>query len=395
MTDLLFVSHCPPWPLDSGNTQRVYHLLRGLAARRRVTLATLSSGADAEAGARSPAREWCDRIVEVDFRTCRWGPGNQAERFRRLFLSPLPHLAQAWHSDAFVDALRALRRERRFDAVWVERWYTAEMVAAAGFGDMVVDLDDIQTIAKRRDLRHVPFRASTPLHWLELAKLSRYEHTLPRRFRRLVVCKEEDRRFFGRWADRVAVVPNGTERHPPAAPERVRPGEMLFLGPLGYGPNVDAVRFFHAEILPAIRSACPNARLVVVGRGTGERLRDLDDGSACTVVGPVPDVTPYFEAAALVVVPMRLGSGTRLKVLEALGRGKAVVSTSVGAEGLELRPGIDLALADTPAAFAEACIKLLADGGARRTLGEAGRARVLERYDWDVVIRAAEEALLG
>jgi len=395
VTYLLFVSHCPPWPLDSGNTQRVYHLLRGLAARRRVTLVTLSAAADAEAGARSPVRDWCDRIVEVDFRTCRWGAGGRAEGFRQLFLSPLPYLVHAWHSDAFVNALRALRRERRFDAVWVERWYTAEMAVAAGFDDLVVDLDDIQTITKRRQLRHARLAASTPLEWVELAKLSRYEHGLPRRFRRLVVCKEEDRRFFGRWADRVAVVPNGTERHPPAAPERARPGEMLFVGPLGYGPNVDAVRFFHAEILPAIRSACPNARLVVVGRGTRERLRDLDDGNACTVVGPVPDLTPYYESASLIVVPMRLGSGTRLKVLEALGWGKAVVSTSVGAEGLALRPGVDLALADTPAAFAEACIRLLADGAARRALGEAGRARVLERYDWDVVAQAAEQVLAG
>jgi glycosyltransferase involved in cell wall biosynthesis len=121
----------------------------------------------------------------------------------------------------------------------------------------------------------------------------------------------------------------------------------------------------------------------------------LHDGSTCVVHGLVPDVTPYFEQAAVVVAPIRQGSGTRLKVLEALGRGKAVVATSVAAEGLDLRPGVDLEIADDPEAFARACAHLLADPAARRELGATGRRRVLERYRWEDIGAMAEKVLFA
>jgi glycosyltransferase involved in cell wall biosynthesis len=112
------------------------------------------------------------------------------------------------------------------------------------------------------------------------------------------------------------------------------------------------------------------------------------------VAGSVPDLEPYYRRAALVAVPMRLGGGTRIKVLEALAHGKALVTTSIGAEGLSLRSGEALEIADGPDAFADACVRLLGDAAARRRLAENGRARVLERYEWDAVLgRSLEDVL--
>jgi glycosyltransferase involved in cell wall biosynthesis len=119
----------------------------------------------------------------------------------------------------------------------------------------------------------------------------------------------------------------------------------------------------------------------------------LHDGRTCAVADSVPDVAGYLEAATLMVVPLRRGAGTRLKVLEALAHGKAVVSTSVGAEGLDLRPGVDLEIADDAESFARACARLLDDPEARCRMANAGRERVLSRYTWEQVCKSAEQAI--
>jgi glycosyltransferase involved in cell wall biosynthesis len=134
--------------------------------------------------------------------------------------------------------------------------------------------------------------------------------------------------------------------------------------------------------MPGIQGQLSDACLSVVGKEAESDIRQLHDGQACFVHGHVPDVTPYYESAGLVIAPIRLGSGTRLKILEALMLGKALVASSVAIEGLDLRPGIDLEVADTPSSFANACLELMRDERRRHRLGQAGRERVLERYEW-------------
>jgi glycosyltransferase involved in cell wall biosynthesis len=139
-------------------------------------------------------------------------------------------------------------------------------------------------------------------------------------------------------------------------------------------------------VLPRIRARHPGARFVMAGARPREAVRALDNGTDVVVAGSVPDLEPYYRRAALVVVPMWLGGGTRIKVLEALAHGKALVATCVGAEGLSLEPGEALEIADGPGVFADACVWLLGDAGARRRLAENGRERVRERYEWDAVL---------
>jgi glycosyltransferase involved in cell wall biosynthesis len=159
---------------------------------------------------------------------------------------------------------------------------------------------------------------------------------------------------------------------------------MLFVGKMDYAPNVDAVQYFCRHILPAIRRLEPLAHLHVVGRAPATAVRALHTGSDVVVTGTVPDVTPHFDAASVVVVPLRIGGGTRVKILEALSRGKAVVSTVVGAEGLAVEHGVHLAIARRPREFAMRCAGLLADRAGRRALGDAGRRLVEWRYNLDV-----------
>jgi glycosyltransferase involved in cell wall biosynthesis len=151
---------------------------------------------------------------------------------------------------------------------------------------------------------------------------------------------------------------------------------------MGYEPNADAVKYFMHDVMPGIQGQQSDACLSVVGKEAEHDIQQLHDGQACFVHGQVPDVTRYYQSAGLVIAPIRLGSGTRLKILEALMFGKALVASSVAVEGLDIRPGIDLEVADTPSSFANACLELMRDERRRHRLGQAGRERVLERYEW-------------
>jgi glycosyltransferase involved in cell wall biosynthesis len=167
---------------------------------------------------------------------------------------------------------------------------------------------------------------------------------------------------------------------------------MVFTGTLDYRPNIDALRWFVGEVLPLIRRRRPAARLRIVGRAAGPSVRALV-GAGVELLGEVPEVAPHIASAAVYVVPMRIGGGSRLKLLEALALEAAVVSTPMGAEGVAgLRDDEQLLLAASPAAFASAVLRLFDDAALRRRLGSRGRAHVVAHYDWSAIIPRLEAA---
>jgi glycosyltransferase involved in cell wall biosynthesis len=192
----------------------------------------------------------------------------------------------------------------------------------------------------------------------------------------------------------VAIVPNGVDTDvfaPGAVAEATQPGCIVFTGTLDYRPNVDAALWFVREVLPLIRAQQPAAHLLLVGRSPSPAVRALHDGAAVRVLPDVPDVRPFIAGAATYVVPMRIGGGVRLKLLEALAMQAAVVSTQMGAEGMpDLRGDEHLLLADTPRAFAAAVLRLLDDAALRQRLGAAGRT-LAQRYDWRAIVPRLEQ----
>jgi glycosyltransferase involved in cell wall biosynthesis len=188
---------------------------------------------------------------------------------------------------------------------------------------------------------------------------------------------------------RTWVVPNGVDTgyFRPADPESVEAESLIFTGTMSWEPNVDATIHFCGDIFPLIQRTYPGVRLTIVGAEPTEAVRRLGDQRGVTVTGSVKDVRQYIGRAAVVIVPIRLGSGTRLKILEAMAMGKAVISTAVGCEGLEVTPGKDIEVANSPEAFAVAVCRLLGDPARRRALGEAGRRLVTDRYDWRIIAR--------
>ena len=191
----------------------------------------------------------------------------------------------------------------------------------------------------------------------------------------------------------VTVVPNGVdpgEFAPTGTP--VTPDSVVFTGLLRYRPNVDGITWFLDEVWPVVRAQRPTARLTIVGDGPEDLLATLRRPGV-TVTGWVTDVKPYLDAAAVAVVPLRMGGGTRLKVVEAMSMGKAIVSTSLGSEGLDVTSGEHLELVDEPRAFADAVVSLLGDADRGRRLGVAARALVEDRYSWTRSARTLEGLL--
>jgi len=264
----------------------------------------------------------------------------------------------------------------------------AEHARAAGLGAIMVDVDDLISLMSRQLLASVPWGVRKPLRLFEAAKDVSYERSLPQRFSHVVVAKAEDQEFFRPEArSRVSVIPNGITIRPVQLPEPAVADHLLFVGTLGYEPNIDAIRWFAAEALPLIWQHRPDVRLDVAGFGSGAALRDALSDSRCTRHESPPDLTPLYARAAVVIAPVRIGGGTRIKILEALANGRAMVSTAFAAEGLSLRAGTDIEFADSPGAIAALCVALLGDESRRRALAASGRARVAEQFDWERIER--------
>ncbi|HEX6608098.1 MAG TPA: glycosyltransferase, partial [Chloroflexia bacterium] len=237
-------------------------------------------------------------------------------------------------------------------------------------------------------------------NWAEYRKFRRAEPQLWRRFATLLVTSERDGALVRRHLPgaRPVVVPNGVDtgffRPPPpgAGPEPGAGPQIVFTGMMAYYPNHDGALYFAEAIWPAIRQALPAARWLIVGVEPPSEVRALDGTAGITVTGRVDDVRPYVWRSGASVVPLRMGGGTRLKIVEALAMGQAVVSTAVGCEGIAVDPGRNLLVADDPAAFAAAVVDLLRDPARAAAIGAAGRTLAEREYSWPVVVRPMLEA---
>ena len=222
-------------------------------------------------------------------------------------------------------------------------------------------------------------------YWTQQRAFQRYERVLSPQFEAVTCTSDIDAAVFQQYcADgAVKVIPNGVDvshYQPDYASEALE--HLIYIGSMDWYPNEDAVSFFAEEVLPHVQKKVSDVKFSIVGGNPSARVQQLADREGVVVAGRVPEIKPYFADATVFVVPLRIGSGTRLKILEALAMGKAVVSTSVGAEGLALRDGEEIIIADEPKDFAEAVIRLLTDPSLRKQIGEKGRTRVEQDYDW-------------
>ena len=234
-------------------------------------------------------------------------------------------------------------------------------------------------------------------NWAEYVKFRREEQAC---WRKAAAClltsgREEDILRALLPGKPAAVAPNGVdiEFYQPTPQTPPVPDSLIFTGLMTYRPNIDGALYFVEEILPLIHQVRPQVTLAIVGAGAGKEIAHLA-GPQVTITGAVPDMRAYFPQAAAAIVPLRMGSGTRLKVLEGLAMGKPLVSTSVGCEGIHVRSEEHLLIADDPPAFADAVVRVLSDAALADTLSRQGRALVVREYGW-ASIAANLEAFYG
>jgi glycosyltransferase involved in cell wall biosynthesis len=232
---------------------------------------------------------------------------------------------------------------------------------------------------------------------IEAAKMASYERRALGWFHHVIAVSRSDRdQMLHMYQDcQISVVPTGvdTSLYHAGPSSSAEPPIVVFTGSMDWEPNIDAVEYFCWEIWPLVLATFPRARFQIVGRNPNHRVRRLASNSV-EVTGTVSSVSDHLRNATLVVVPLRIGGGTRLKIYEAMAMGKAIVSTTIGAEGLEVEDGCDLVLADEPGSFSEGMLQLLRDPGLRRKYERAG-AELVASYDWSVIARQFATVLSG
>jgi glycosyltransferase involved in cell wall biosynthesis len=230
---------------------------------------------------------------------------------------------------------------------------------------------------------------------MEFKRMLAYEQAAVKKFHHVIAVSEHDRKLMSAWVDPswITVVPTGVDLEQYAPDSSISEPEslVLFVGAMDWEPNIDAVEYFCEEVWPLVLAKIPSARFRIVGRNPDRRVNSLTVKSI-EVTGRVPSVINHLREAAVVVVPLRVGGGTRLKIYEAMAAGKAVVSTSVGAEGLEVHDGRDIVLADSPTRFAEAILTLLRDRNLRKNY-ERAAAELAARHSWQAVGKKFEAVL--
>ena len=278
------------------------------------------------------------------------------------------------------------------DLIWVYSSWLTGYVPHLDWQRVVVDFDTPFFRAMRRAMRQTPWYWSKILcEGTEMWKQERFDRQLCKRAAQVLVCSEDDRRILG--YDNVRVVPNCVDLPSSPSIESEDPHRLLFFGKMDYEPNIDAALYFCKSILPHIRNVEPRAHVYIVGREPSEEIRALHTGTDVFVTGAVPETAPYFNAAGIVIAPIRFGGGTRIKILEAFAHRKAVVSTTTGCEGLAVEDGVHLSRADSPREFAAKCLALMTDASKRRALGRAGRELVEIDYSQDVFQRAVRRCV--
>lgn len=383
------------WPPDRGGRLRSFHAIAELSRRHRVLVATTHGPGDDPEGLKA-ALPRCERIVSVPHALPRQGSGRFAWALARSWFSHLPVDLDKARVPALREAAGHLARTASIDVCVADFLAAMPNVPLGGAAPVALFQHNVEHVIWRR-LAGAEGRAwRRALLELEWRKMRRFEARATARAHLTLAVSEADRAALDGLAPqaRVRAIPTGVDTEyfaPRAEPET--PAGLVFTGAMDWYPNEDGIVHFLDSVLPAIRREVPGASLTVVGRNPTARLVEAGARAGVRVTGTVDDVRPFVAEGAVYVVPLRVGGGTRLKIFEALAMGKAVVSTSIGAEGLPLEPGTHYIQADDPADFARAVVELLGQPERRRRLGAAGRALVEKRYSWAEVARAIEAHL--
>jgi glycosyltransferase involved in cell wall biosynthesis len=384
-------------PVDTGGKIRSYNLLKKLAARNQTTLLSYYDG--------PPDLDY-ERLIAVELPgtiTINTGKSEsaigQTTNYVRRLMSKVPYAVTKFTSTEVRDLIVRLDAERRFDVAVCDFLSASLNFDPSLTMPALLFQHNVESALWHRQAKHESNLIKRAAFKLEAKKMSSYECATVRRFQHIIAVSDHDRELMSKMTDRkqISVVPTGVDLKEYSAVAEVQKEpcgqQVLFLGSMDWEANIDGVDYFCSNIWTEVKKAVPAAKFCVVGRNPHARVKRWSSDSV-EITGRVESVLPYLRSASVFVVPLRVGGGTRLKIYEAMAAGKAVVSTSVGAEGLDIHHGEDIFLADSDKEFSAAIVALLRDADLRSRMGKAA-AKLAAQYDWAIIAKRFEEILIN
>jgi glycosyltransferase involved in cell wall biosynthesis len=381
-------------PVDTGGKIRSFNILRELAANNAVTLLTYYGGRRDE-DYEEDIQDRFPGAVTIHTGVSDTTAFERAVDYLRRLPGNAPYAVTKFHSPDVEQWLNQQISDHRFDVAVCDF-----LSATLNFPERletptVLFQHNVESILWRRQAAHEPNRVQRLAFKIEAAKMARYERRAVNRFHHIIAVSEQDREQMAGMTDaaRISVVPTGVDLKQFTATLGVRATRpvIVFVGSMDWEANIDGVDFFCRDVWPQVKRAVPDALLRLVGRNPPARVTRWADDSI-EVTGTVPSVIEHYEAAMVNIVPLRIGGGTRLKIYEAMAMRKATVSTSIGAEGLDVEDERDILLANDATSFADAIIRLVHDDSQRRRIEDAA-ARKAAQYDWSIIAGRFAEIL--
>lgn len=390
---VLFLALEPPYPPNDGGRIRTYNILKQIGQRHAVTLLTYGDRSNHHDSLEALA-PYCREIniIPLPVPVKRNWPAKLLDQSRKYPIS-----LSRYRSAEFEGRIRQLVSEHNFDVVHIDQIYLGQYRDNFERLPVVLTFHNVETLIQRRELfgNKLWLKPKWWSAWLEYSRWLRYEAEVSRRCDALVAVSQLEAEYFKSKAPEtpVVVVSNGVDaEHFKVQKRNPQPASLLYTGRMDYPPNVRAAIWFCTEILPLIHRQHPGATLTIAGRDPAPEVAALANIEGVRVTGSVLDMRPYYEEASIFVVPLQDGGGTRLKILEAMSMEMPVVSTSIGSEGLEISPGEDILIANTPKEFSSHICRLIDDSPFREIMGCKARDNVIKKYDWITIVRQQELA---
>lgn len=383
-------------PVHSGGNIRSYHILRHLSAHNNVTFFSYYDGDHDENYERELAQQLPGAIAVCTKKKQLHGFMRGLDYLFRLPTRP-PYAVSRFASFGIQERVRDWFRAKQFDVAICDFLDAAVNFPGTFHIPSVLFEHNVESEIWRRHAETESSLIKKSMYQVEFQKMLRYEQVMVRKFHHVIAVSENDRQLMSQWCEpsHITVVPTGVDlgQYKALPSQPTAHPLIVFVGAMDWEPNIDGVDYFCEQILPLIKARVPTARFRIVGRNPDKRVQRWASESI-QVTGRVPSVVEHLREAAAVIVPLRIGGGTRLKIYEAMACGRAVISTTVGAEGLSVNSGHDILLADEPQQFAQAVVNVLNNEGFRREL-EANAASTAAKYDWPVIGGTFHDVLAG
>jgi glycosyltransferase involved in cell wall biosynthesis len=390
---ILWVSPFFLHPTDRGGQIRTLGTLKELHKRHEIHFCALNPSGNTEGPNR--AAEYSTRSFAIPHDPVPRTSPRILPQLLRAILSPLPLAVSRYRSVSLFQLISDRLAQEHYDSIVCDF-----LACAPNFKNMsqvVLFQHNVETTIWQRHAEQTASPLRRRFFAMQARKMAKYEGETCRRSRFVIAVSEIDaKRMRNDFSvSHVASVSTGVDVEglaPPSACKSV--GDLIFSGSMDWLPNIDAMEYFLSEIFPLIRQELPETTLTIAGRSPDERVVRAAQGLAgVTVTGSVADMRPYLWGSKVSIIPLRIGGGTRLKVYESMAAGVPIVSTTIGAEGLTYTAGRDLMVADTPAAFAQECVRMLRDTASRLAVSESASKLVRDSFSWAAVTREFETIL--